>query len=164
MTSVRASLFLCVHSRRNSIRHVPTEIDACQVVLPDGRLARSNLPRRNALASIPTAKIPETQNYSTAERPKIPHEDNTKAVTLKDEVTIEKDFQKDDLEDFQLKDVSSDSSSGYSTEENQNLTIRLSGRLPVSNFGMTQYITKSFYIAIFSSARISQLKIQMAKG
>ena len=165
VTSLRASLFICVQSRRsNSVTQEPVEIQTCRVVLPDGRLAKANLPRRNALSSIPQRPQPrsiEILNYSAAETTK-----NSEKVSITDneDVIIETDFQKVDLEDFQLKDISSDSSSGYSTEENQNLTIRLSGRLPVSNFGMIQYITKSLYIETFATTKISELKIQIAKG
>ena len=158
MVSFKASLFICVQSRRsNSVAQETNEIESCQVVLPDGRLARSNLPRRNALAAVPATQIQETRNYFTAKPTSMAQEDSK-------EVISEKDFEKVDLEDFQLKDISSDCSSGYSTEENQTFTIRFSGRLPVSNFGMTQYITKSFYIEIFPTTKISQIKIHMAKG
>ena len=158
MVSFKASLFICVQSRRsNSVAQESNEIESCQVVLPDGRLARSNLTRRNALAAVPDNQIHETRNYLTAKPTNMAQEDSK-------EVISEKDFEKVDLEDFQLKDISSDCSSGYSTEENQTFTIRFSGRLPVSNFGMTQYITKSFYIEIFPTTKISQIKIHMAKG
>ena len=159
MVSFKASLFICVQSRRsNSVAQESNEIESCQVVLPDGRLARSNLPRRNALAAVPVTQIQETRNYLTTKPTNMIQQNS------KNEVISEKDFEKVDLEDFQLKDISSDCSSGYSTEENQTFTIRFSGRLPVSNFGMTQYITKSFYIEIFPTTKISQIKIQMAKG
>ena len=155
VVSFKASLFICVQSRRsNSVAQEANEIETCQVVLPDGRLARSNLPRRNALTAVPANQIQETRNYFTT----IPSNMTEK------EIINEKDFEKADLEDFQLKDISSDCSSGYSTEENQIFTIRFSGRLPVSNFGMTQYITKSFYIETFPTTKISQIKIQIAKG
>ena len=158
VVSFKASLFICVQSRRsNSVAQESNEIESCQVVLPDGRLARSNLPRRNALAAVPVTQIQETRNYLTAKPTNMAQEDSK-------EVISEKDFEKVDLEDFQLKDISSDCSSGYSTEENQTFTIRFSGRLPVSNFGMTQYITKSFYIETFPTTKICQIKIQMAKG
>ena len=164
VTSLRASLFICVQSRRsNSVDQEPVEIQTCRVVLPDGRLARANLPRRNALSSIPQGPQPrsiEIRNYSAA---KTTRNSEKVYITDNDDDITEKDFQKVDLEDFQLKDISSDSSSGYSTEENQNLTIRLSGRLPVLNFGMTQYITKSFYIETFATTKIFQLKVQMSK-
>ena len=159
VVSFKASLFICIQSRRsNSVAQEANEIETCQVVLPDGRLARSNLPRRNALAAVPATQIQETRKYFTT----IPS--NKTEKDSKEEIINEKDFEKVDLEDFQLKDISSDCSSGYSTEENQIFTIRFSGRLPVSNFGMTQYITKSFYIETFPTTKISQIKIQIAKG
>ena len=110
MVSFKASLFICVQSRRsNSVAQESNEIESSQVVLPDGRLARSNLPRRNALAAVPATQIQETRNYFTAKPTSMAQEDSK-------EVISEKDFEKIDLEDFQLKDISSDCSSGYSTE------------------------------------------------
>ena len=159
VVSLKASLFICVESRRsNSIAQDTSEIETCQVVLPDGRLARTNLPRRNAMTAVSATGIQETRNYIPTKPSNMTQKDS------KDEIIREKDFQKVDLEDFQLKDISSDCSSGYSTEENQTFTIRFSGRLPVSNFGMTQYITKSFYIETFPTTKICQIKIQIAKG
>ena len=147
----------------NSIRQEPNQNESYQVVLPDGRLARPNLPRRNAIPMEMDAINLNTQIIYRTRTPNEAFQANGRLSDSSYDEIIENHVETV-LKDHQVNEICSDCSSGYSTEENRGTTIRFSGRLPVSNFGMTQYITKSFYIETSPSVIISDLKAKVAKG